>query len=48
MRTELNTLSAQDDSTGMQHNGTGGHGVDIAIQANDEDQVRNLLNQYNS
>ncbi|KAL2026196.1 hypothetical protein VTO58DRAFT_103380 [Aureobasidium pullulans] len=48
MRTELNTLSAQDDPTAMQHNGTGGHGVDIAIQANDEDQVRNLLNQYNS
>ncbi|THW33118.1 hypothetical protein D6D22_09277 [Aureobasidium pullulans] len=48
MRTELNTLSAQDHSTAMQHNGTGGHGVDIAIQANDEDQVRNLLNQYNS
>lgn len=48
MRTELNTLPAQDHSTAMQHNGTGGHGVDIAIQENDEDPVRTLLNQYNS
>ncbi|KAI4726612.1 hypothetical protein E4T49_05630 [Aureobasidium sp. EXF-10728] len=46
MRSELNTAPIRDPPNAMQD--MNDHDVGIAIQANDEDQVRNLLNQYNA
>lgn len=46
MRSELNTAPISEPSNVMQHMNE--HEVGIAIQPNDEDQVRSLLNQYNA
>ncbi|KAI5206798.1 hypothetical protein E4T39_02337 [Aureobasidium subglaciale] len=48
MRSELNNAPVQDSPNVIHQNGISEQDLEMAIQANNEDQVRSLLNQYNS
>jgi hypothetical protein len=45
MRSEINTALVEDSSDAIRH--VDEHAMGMMIPANDEDQVRSLLNQYN-
>jgi hypothetical protein len=45
MRSEISTTLVADSSNAIQH--VDEHDMGMMIPANDEDQVRSLLNQYN-